>query len=119
MARNDRERTALVVGRFVTELEQGGLSAFLYNISPDASSSQCLWSELRETVEALRRIEAGKTADALALLIPLLEAPAPPGPTWQSFLQERGIDLNAYQTRLEEPEELWAHLDELVGGGSS
>ena len=62
MVRDERERVILIVGRFVTDLEMGGLSGFLYNISPDSPSSQNVWSEVREVVVALRRIEAAKTA---------------------------------------------------------
>jgi hypothetical protein len=116
MARDERERVILIVGRFLTDLETGGLSGFLYNISPDSSSSQNVWSELREVVVALRRIEAANTADALEQLIPLLEARGPGGSTWGSFLEARGIDLNAHEARLEPSPQLWGHLDSFVGG---
>jgi hypothetical protein len=119
MARNDRERTVLMVGRFVSDLEQDGLSGFLYNISPDVSSPQHLWSELRDTIGALRLVGAVRSADALALLIPVLETPVSSGPTWQSFLEARGLNLNACQATLEAPRDLWTHLDEFVGGRSS
>jgi hypothetical protein len=114
MAANERERTVSLVGRFLGDVEQGGLTGFLYNIGPDASSSRRRWSELRETVEALKRIGAAKTADVLAPLIPVLEAPSSAS-TWGVVLEEKGLDAERDPQRLEEPPEVWSRLDDFLG----
>jgi hypothetical protein len=117
-AREPRERLVLAVGRLATELELGGASGFLYNVSPDAAQPQTHWAELRDVVTALRSIGAHVSADALEAILPLLETDKPDEGTWSSFIDCRGIDIDALDNALEEPDALWSHLDRYLEGSA-
>jgi hypothetical protein len=107
----DQERLVCSVGDLASELEMGGLSAFLYNVSPSAAAPGNTWVELRETVRSLEAIGANKTAVVLASLLPLLETRAQGDGTWSGFLAARGVELDQPKAQLEDSDQLWAYLD--------
>jgi hypothetical protein len=109
---SDRERVIWSVGQFAIGVEMGGLSGFLYNVSPDASSRQNEWVQLRETVRSLKLIGATSAANVLDVLVTLLEARAHDDGTWSGFLEARGVDLDDREKELEGYDELFRCLDD-------
>ena len=106
-----RERLIWSVGTFATDLEMGGLSGFLYNVSPDAGEVQGDWTRLRELVAGLELIGAMSTARVLADLLPRLEASATDDGTWGGFLEARSLELDDLEPELETYDELFGRLD--------
>jgi hypothetical protein len=77
------ERIVYRVNVFLVDVEMGGLSGFLYNISP---SSGRRWSDLRETAEAVESVGHVRTAALLRDLAARLEAlPSGGTTTWGEF----------------------------------
>jgi hypothetical protein len=111
-ALTDRERLIWHVGQFATDVEMGGLSTFLYNVSPNASVPQSSWSRLRETIQSLSVIGATGAANVLASLVTRLEAPAQDDGTWSGFLDARGVNLDDREDELEGYDDLFRCLDD-------
>jgi len=109
---SDREQVIWCVGQFAIGVEMGGLSGFLYNVSPDASSPQNEWVQLRETVRSLKLIGATSAANVLDVLVTLLETRAHDDGTWSGFLEARGVDLDDREKELEGYDELFRCLDD-------
>lgn len=114
-----REREIVNVGQLAFELEMSGLSGFLYNISPDASSSQARWVRLRETIDDLCAVGAKKSVRVLESLLPHLERQSKGDGTWDGYLEARGIDLNEVATDMESFDDLFALLEARPQGKSS
>lgn len=115
--RDARERLVLAIGRLATELELGGVTGYLYNVSPEALQPQARWTELREVVAALRLIGAHVSADAFDDVLPQLEADKPDDGTWGSFLESRDVDVDRLNDRLEDTDALWDHLSRHLEAG--
>jgi hypothetical protein len=77
------ERIIFRVFIFLTDLEMGDLTGFMYNISP---SDGPRWSELRETADAVETIGHVACAATLRDLAERLEALPPFSTTWGEFL---------------------------------
>jgi hypothetical protein len=108
----EKERLIWTVGQFAIGVEMGGLSGFLYNVSPHASSPQSEWVQLRETTRLLGLVGATGAANLLGMLVAQLEASALGDGTWSGFLEARGLDLDAHEHEIEGYDELFRLLDD-------
>jgi hypothetical protein len=77
------ERIIYRVNVFLCDLEMGGLSGFLYNVSPTDGGS---WSDLRETAEAIETVGHLGCAATLRDLAERLERLPSFSTTWDAFL---------------------------------
>jgi hypothetical protein len=77
------ERIIYRVNVFLCDLEMGGLSGFLYNISPTDGGN---WSALRETAEAIETVGHLGCAATLRDLAERLERLPSFSTTWGAFL---------------------------------
>jgi hypothetical protein len=107
----EKERLIWTVGQFAIGVEMGGLSGFLYNISPDASSPQNEWVQLRETTRLLNLVGATGAANLLGRLVARLEASSLDDGTWSGFLEARGVDLDPHEHEIEGYDEVFSLLD--------
>ena len=81
---DERERTMLLINRFVCDVELGGLSTALYNLSPAFGEK---WTELRATSVALKAIGCRAISEDLDEIAILLEAQVMTEPTiWKEVL---------------------------------
>lgn len=85
---DERERTTLLVNRFVCDVELGGLSTALYNLSPAFGEK---WTELRATSVALKAIGSSATSEILDEIAILLEAQVITEPTIWKEVVDRAI----------------------------
>jgi hypothetical protein len=108
----EKERLIGTVGQFAIGVEMGGLSGYLYNVSPDASSSQNEWVQLREATRLLNLVGALGAANLLGMLVARLEASALDDGTWSGFLEARGVDLDVHEHEVEGYDELFRLLDD-------
>lgn len=71
----DPERTILLLNRLLGDLENGGLSGFLYDVSPDAPGAWSDgWIDLRRTADALERAGGAPFATLLRRMAEALES---------------------------------------------
>lgn len=110
---SERERLIDGIGQFALGLEMGGLSGYIYNASPEASSDQSSWLQLRETIRLLELVGAERAATYLVSLLPRLESTMPDDGTWSGFLGARGIDLDSH-VEAEDYDELFSLLDDYL-----
>lgn len=104
-------RTFYMVNRFLVDLDMGGFSGFLYNISPSSGA----WQELRALAEAVASAGAPEVAAALHAAARLLEAGSATEGTWEAALQPIASQVQALEDRVcEGSDELWGWLDDLA-----
>lgn len=86
-----KERRIYLVNLFLIELESGGLSGFLYNVSPEADERN--WERLRDTAEAVRSFGNQHVAEQLVRFANLLEKlpERSAGSTWRDYLLAREL----------------------------
>lgn len=107
---SSEERTIYRVNCFLTDAE-GGLSGFLYNISPPPDLNN--WSELLETAAAVEAVGNAVCAATLRELADLLlRLPSRSASTWVDFLKPVEQELKAtFEPQVERCiNELWAQL---------
>lgn len=111
----DSERTILLVNRLLTDLENGGLSCFLYHVSPDGLATRSDgWNDLRRTADALDRAGGAPFATLLRRVAGALDSAdenGGKGGDWRDCLDrlepegsladiERQLDVGALWRRL-------------------
>jgi len=73
---------------FIIQVEMGGISGALYNLSPRLGSDQHQWIDLRLTAESLVTIGDNETAQLLLKAADVLEnLPNSLSPTWGEFMK--------------------------------
>lgn len=104
------EKTIYRVNRFIAEFVGGGLSGFLYNISPD-------WTAVADLRDEVRKIGADDIGLILEDVIVILSRPGTSEvreETWAQFLGRIDPDgeLRLIEERLEDADSiLWDHLE--------
>ena len=83
------ERRIFYVNRFLLDYENGGLSGFLYNVSPENGTE---WLELRSTIDAIAFFDRPEVARALEGALNIVERDGPSGPTWGAFVSARDAE---------------------------
>ncbi len=79
---------------FVTELEMGGASGALYNLSPSSDSDQHQWVDLRAAAELLASIGDRESGQLLVKAADVLEnLPEPLGSTWEESMESASAQL--------------------------
>lgn len=97
------ERIIFRASSFIIEVEMGGISGALYNLSPKLGSDQHQWIDLRLTTEALATIGDNETARLLLKAADVLEnSPESPSLTWGEFMASANTQL---------PEGFWEIID--------
>ena len=74
------------VNQFLFEIESGGLSGFLYNVSP-ADGEVYEWTALRQTVNAINRLGQNDVSQVLRDILSRVEIPDRATSTWEEFLE--------------------------------
>jgi hypothetical protein len=101
------------VNRFLIDLDNGGLSGFLYNVRPAQAAG---WSELHPTADAVAEVGDAHSAHALREVAALLEAlPFPGSSGWGEYLVPIRKELGELESTLTQSSEaLWAMLEAFV-----
>jgi len=104
------ERTLYRVNVFLTDFENGGLSGFLYNVSPSQGAS---WAELRSIAAAVAAVGDADTAAALEDAAVQLEAhPCSEQSTWAAFMLAAMPASDTLESRLSvRVNSLWERLE--------
>ena len=91
---------------FIIEVEMGGVSGALYNLSPKLGSDQHHWIDLRHAAEALATIGDNETAQLLLKAADVLEnLPEPPLSTWGGYMESANTQL---------PEGFWEIIESRI-----
>lgn len=104
------EKTIFHVNRFIVDFTCGGLSSFLFNISPD-------WSAVIDLASEVRKIGAADIAVLLDRVVVILSQSAASearNETWAEFLKRVDPDdeLHLVETKLDGADDvLWTHLE--------
>jgi hypothetical protein len=110
------EKQVYLVNRFLMETDIGGLSGFLYNVSPGAKDLR--WTELRATIEAVHALGRGRVGAILEEALRIVESGQATGrcATWSEYLTivDSAGRLDSLGNELRSASEaLWDDLDAL------
>ncbi len=116
----DGETGVRRINNFLCDLDIGGLSGALYNLSPEVGAEK-EWSALRLLAQDVNDLGRSAVGELLLQVATLLESQAAPGPTtWGACIepiQDRLAELEV--PLMHEAEELWDAIESPTLGSFS
>jgi hypothetical protein len=114
------ERRVWRVNCFLCDLETGGLSGFLYNVSP-AAGEPPRWTELRAVAAAVAELGGGQLASTLEAAADMLESRlSDKATTWSDAIAPLQVELESLEVALNEASgPLWEAAETAALGLSS
>lgn len=113
---NDFEENIYRVNIFLCDMDNGGLTGFLYNVSP-SSTATTEWSDLRQTAKAIKIMGVSACADALFQAASCFESVSNAENTWRNLLEDPKLAelIKAIEQPVKEAiPELWEKLEDFT-----
>lgn len=112
----DFEENIYRVNIFLCDMDNGGLTGFLYNVSP-SNSTTTEWNDLRQTAKAIEIMGVSACADALFQAASCFESASIAEKTWGQLLEDQKLAelIKAIEQPIKEAlPELWEKLEDFT-----